>query len=532
MLNFPNLSLSKKILFGILPLFIIFVTISVIVENHFQEEVLVEEASVAAITYANIIKESLVSMMVNDLRVDTTFIQRVSGFQQFDTVRVYSNKLFLRPEIVHQDSLFRRSGVGRTATGDSMVSAVMRGDGPVFLRGSSTFRAVIPFQATHVCQKCHAVDVGYALGAADLLISFDRINTASRSSWNRSVVIFLLFCLFAITVASLTLSRFVTRPVDRLVRATTHMARELFGASESGGGQLAGDGTIRSHDEINVLTFRFEQMKATLRGKIVEISEARAKLASRNEEVERALQQLRKAQEELVRNERLAVAGRMTAQLSHEINNPIHNIQSLLESSLRKLKDQDEVYQLVTVAQEEVSRMAKLTRQMLDFSRGNAFEPDPEPFDIGKLLNDLVTAYRLRLEQRGILLALTVGSSLPPVTGSVDKIKQVFVNLLLNAADAIETSGSITLNAVNRAGTIEVTVSDTGTGIASEHLGRIFDAFFTTKKEVSGVGLGLFVSYGIVQQHGGTIRVESVVGKGARFIVILPIDGASRKNGE
>lgn len=526
MKTFRGLSLSKKILFGILPLFLLFVAVSVVIQNQFQEEVLMEEATVASITYANIIRESIVTMMVNDLKVDTTFLQRLSGFAQFDTIKVFSNDLHLRPEIIEQESVHVTP---HTKTDDPTIRSIMNGVVPHFSRSGQSFRAVVPFSATEVCQRCHAVPIDYTLGVADLYISFDRIDTAASGNWTRSVVIFLIFCIVAITVASLILSRFVTRPVDRLVNATTHVATELFGSPEPA--RLDPGGRIGSNDELGVLAFRFEQMKATLRGKIIEISEARRMLSVRNQEVETALRQLRRAQAELVRNERLTVAGRMTAQLSHEINNPIHNIQSLLESSLRKLEGESEIHQLVSVAQEEVVRMAKLTRQMLDFSRGNDHEVDPEPFQVSQMLNDLMLAYKDQLDQRGIGFAMTVANNLPDVTGSVDRIKQVFINLILNAADAITPPGSITLNARRGENGIEIRVSDTGSGIPEEHLGRIFDAFFTTKKEVSGVGLGLFVSYGIVQQHGGTIRVETAEGKGTTFTVVLPVEPTRKEQG-
>lgn len=338
------------------------------------------------------------------------------------------------------------------------------------------------------------------------------------------MIIFLLFSLAALTFALIIFSRFVTKPVDRLVRATTDISRELFG-ERGDAGQISGS-TLNDHrslDELGYLTLRFDQMRATIREKVKEIDEARTKLSSRNAELEHALDQLRSAQEEIVRNERLAVAGKMTAQLSHEINNPIHNIQSLLESSLKKVKKTDDVFEIITIAQEEVSRMANLTRQMLDFSRGNTVQDSRQTFDIGPLLNEIVLTYRNQLADRQIGMSLSGADSLPPIHGSKDRLKQVFINLVVNAADAITPPGNITLSGRRTGDSIAIRVSDTGSGIHPDHLGRIFDAFFTTKKEVSGVGLGLFVSYGIVQQHGGDIHVSSEPRKGTTFTVELPI---------
>ncbi len=524
-MTFKRGSLPRKILLGILPLFVVFVTLSVIFQNHFQEQEMINEASVAATTYASIIRESMVSMMVNDLRVDSTFLKRVRNLAQFDTVDVVINDLHLRPEILTSLSPLHRShsSVPR-ASSDQTVRDVLDSGENIFVKEGMSFRAVVPFQATEVCQRCHAVRLGYVLGAADLRVSLDRVAHASAENWKRSAIIFVLFSLAAGTFALIIFSKFVTKPVDRLVRATTDISRDIFGergdSGQAGGSLLNGH---RSLDELGYLGLRFDQMRATIRQKVMEIDEARTKLSARNVELERALDQLRTAQEEIVRNERLAVAGRMTAQLSHEINNPIHNIQSLLESSLKKVEKTEDVYELISIAQEEVNRMASLTKQMLDFSRGNSVQEERQTFDVGALLNEIVVIFRDRLAGRQIGMTVSIADALPPIHGSRDRLKQVFLNLIINAADSITPPGSITLGCRRMGDVIAVRVTDTGCGINPDHLGKIFDAFFTTKKEVSGVGLGLFVSYGIVQQHGGDIHASSEPGKGTTFTVELPI---------
>jgi two-component system NtrC family sensor kinase len=265
-------------------------------------------------------------------------------------------------------------------------------------------------------------------------------------------------------------------------------------------------------------------MRESLREKISQLDQANANLSERNAQVEDALKKLKQAQEELVRSERLAVTGKMTAQLSHEINNPIHNIQSLLESSLRKVNGDQQVQELIAVALDEVMRMAKLTRQMLDFYRGSLVDIPHESVEIGSLLRDVCELHRESLAKRNISIALDIPSSVPTISGSADKLKQVFLNLMLNARDAMPRGGAIAIAVhVTRSG-LAIRVSDSGIGIPPENIGRIFDAFFTTKKEVSGVGLGLAVSYGIIQQHEGSIEVESTVGKGTTFTIQLPIE--------
>jgi two-component system NtrC family sensor kinase len=224
-----------------------------------------------------------------------------------------------------------------------------------------------------------------------------------------------------------------------------------------------------------------------------------------------------------VQSERLAATGKMAAQLSHEINNPIHNARSLLESSLRRVEDDAEVRELISLALGEVTRMATLTRQLLDVYRGSVVESSMGPVDLRALLLDMGRANRELLLRTGIRLEVSVPDSLPCVHGSGDKLKQVFLNLILNARDAMPEGGMLGIATRIHEGAVEVHVSDTGVGIPAEHRSRIFEAFFTTKKEVSGVGLGLAVSYGIVMQHKGSIAVDSNPGKGTVFTVRLPL---------
>jgi signal transduction histidine kinase len=263
-------------------------------------------------------------------------------------------------------------------------------------------------------------------------------------------------------------------------------------------------------------------MRISLRQKIGELDHANRELVQKNRDIAETLEQLRRTQEDLVRSERLALTGTLTAQLSHEINNPIHNIQSLLSSSLRKIRAEDPAHELVSVAVDEVNRLAGLTRQMLDMYRGAPAADERSPVDVMELVGEVVRVYREPFSGQGITIDVASGTELPVIHGSRDKLKQVVLNLLLNARDAMPRGGTISVGARAEGGNVTIRVDDTGVGIPPGHIDRVFDAFFTTKKEVSGVGLGLSVTHGIVHQHGGTITVASAVGKGTRFTITLP----------
>jgi signal transduction histidine kinase len=141
------------------------------------------------------------------------------------------------------------------------------------------------------------------------------------------------------------------------------------------------------------------------------------------------------------------------------------------------------------------------------------------------LLLEVTAMHKELFAKQRVGIVLDIPATLPVIAGSTDKLKQVFLNLLLNARDAMPNGGAITISGRAANGGLAIAVSDTGIGIPPENMGRIFDAFFTTKKEVSGVGLGLSVSYGIIQQHKGSIDVKSTVGVGTTFTVQFPTIG-------
>lgn len=514
-----GLPLSRKILLGFVPLFVLFVAVSVALQNFFQEREMMEQAQAAAHTYADLIRESLVSMMIINQEVDPEFLERVRGLEGIDSVQIVVNPLRLRGDLLEPgraESLAVKHA--RMQPADAPEREALAGGTATFRRDGDRFRAVIPFNATGACRKCHAVPEGYTLGAADLHVSLASVGEASTANWRRSLLIFLAFTALAIGIASVLFARLVAEPIARLVAA----AREIRRGKLDGVPAAPATAPERTRDELAFLGRQFDDMRLALREKIGQLDLANRDLFQRNAEVEDALARLRAAQEELVRAERLAVTGRLTAQLSHEINNPIHNIHSLLESALRKLEGPAGVRELIGVALEEVRRMAALTRQMLDYYRGSVVEQEMRPVDLPGLLAGVVRAHEESLSASGVNVHLDIPADIPPVRGNADKLRQVFLNLLLNARDAMPRGGTVSLTARAVPGGVRTDVQDTGAGIPPEYLGRVFDAFFTTKKEVSGVGLGLFVSYGVVRAHGGTIDVRSTVGRGSTFSVFLP----------
>jgi signal transduction histidine kinase len=170
--------------------------------------------------------------------------------------------------------------------------------------------------------------------------------------------------------------------------------------------------------------------------------------------------------------------------------------------------------------QEEAGRARDIVRDLLDFSRQHDFSP--EPADLNNVLERTVAMVKRQRGLKHVTVNEQYAGDLPLVQVDVSRIKQVFLNIINNALYAMADAGTLTIRTASSDGLVQVDFADTGSGIAPEHLDRIFDPFFTTKPEVSGTGLGLSVSLGIVQSHGGTIHVRSAPGQGATFTVKLP----------
>jgi len=319
-----------------------------------------------------------------------------------------------------------------------------------------------------------------------------------------AILIVGLIAIIATIGFSLLIARGLVRPVHKLVAATDAVSQ----------GNYDHPIPVASQDEIGHLAREFDQMRMSLRRQM-------AQLAERNNELESALQRLEQTQADLVQSEKLAATGKITAQLSHELNNPIHNIRSCLETARKKLPDPHAARELLDLAHEEVLRISELVRQMLDFYR-----PRPaarKEVHLDQIIEEVVKSSNDLLQQHHIRVRLDFQHKPPPLMAAGDQLKQVFLNLLVNAVDAMAGSGELKITSTVDNGFVALTFADTGAGIPPKNLPKIFEAFFTTKSQASGVGLGLSVSYGIVASHGGRIEVESEPGKGARFTVKLPL---------
>ncbi|MDM7922109.1 MAG: ATP-binding protein [Pyrinomonadaceae bacterium] len=228
-----------------------------------------------------------------------------------------------------------------------------------------------------------------------------------------------------------------------------------------------------------------------------------------------------KLEESLQQSEKLSSIGLLAAGVAHEVNTPLTGVSSYTQMLLGMVPDTDPKHALLQKMQRQTERASNIVGNLLNFSRtGNAIEWIE--VDINKLLDDTLQLLEPQLRNSNVTIVKEYDSVPPCVLGNDGKLQQVFTNLILNARDAMFGGGTITLTTRRDGKEVTVEVADTGEGIPQENLNKIFDPFFTTKGVGNGTGLGLAVSYGIVQEHAGTIEAQSEDGSGARFRLIFP----------
>ncbi|MBU2536919.1 MAG: response regulator [Proteobacteria bacterium] len=234
--------------------------------------------------------------------------------------------------------------------------------------------------------------------------------------------------------------------------------------------------------------------------------------------------ELEKIHRQLLHAEKLNAVGKLAASIAHEFNNPICGIRNVLDGLKRRASLGGEDVQMVDLAIRECGRIARLTKDLQSFNRPTSGVE--AQVDVHAALEDILLLCRKNLKNKGISLSRDFAADLPKIQAVEDQLKQVFLNLLTNAEEAISTqSGTITVKTENQGDSVAVRFQDNGQGISPEDQERIFEPFFSTKTAAKGTGLGLSVSYGIVSRHGGTIEVESTPGLGATFTVLLPLGG-------
>lgn len=316
-----------------------------------------------------------------------------------------------------------------------------------------------------------------------------------------------LFALALLTFCYIALTRLIVRPLDAISAA----ARRVAAGGRAFEPPSAGPAELRS------LAESLSEMTAKLRAD-------ERRMRDQIDELERSAQKLREAQDRLVRTERLASVGRLSAGLAHEIGNPIAALLGLEDLLLQGGLTEEEQHDFLKRIKSETERIHRVLRDLLDFARpaAAAQRGDDKPGDVSEAIADVVALVRPQRSFRQVDLHVEAEPHLPRVALGNERLMQVLLNLLLNAADAVEAKGIVTLTAKRGGNGVRLTVEDTGPGIDPVVRERLFEPFVTTKEVGKGTGLGLAVCRGLVESARGTIQLDESYEGGARFIIELP----------
>jgi two-component system NtrC family sensor kinase len=317
-----------------------------------------------------------------------------------------------------------------------------------------------------------------------------------------------VLCVFLLLVLLFFIISSIINPLKRVVFATNKIAQ----------GDLSHKIEINFQDEIGQLAQSFNQMTLDLKKANQKLINWGKTLEKRVRERTRKLQEM---QDSLIQSEKLASLGKMAAGVAHEINNPLTSILINAHLMLEKTGKEHPFFENISLVADETSRCSDIVKGMLEFSRQNP--PKKSYVAMNEIIEHTIKLLENQVAFKDIQIIRKISSNMPQINLDKDKIKQVFWNLMINASEAMPRGGTLTIssNLSKDKKYIETSFEDDGVGIPEENINKLFDPFFTTKGV--GTGLGLAVSYGIIKQHQGKIKVKSDAGQGSVFTILLPL---------
>ncbi len=315
----------------------------------------------------------------------------------------------------------------------------------------------------------------------------------SFEAWRRYLVFSVISALVPNLLLLLLIVRSISRPLQRITLAAVRVIEGQYGTEVEG---------RHSNDEIGLLAQSFNEMSRKMAGDI---------------------EQLKKLNEQLIRTEKLAAMGTLSAGVAHEVNNPLASISSMIQI-MRKNSTDEKLSENLKLIETQITRISQVTKDMMDFARVRpAAKSD---IDINHVITKALRLASFDKSFQKLEIDQSFADGPATIYADPDQLSQVFLNLMLNARDAMPNGGILRLETCRSDGEILAIVSDSGIGIDSEDLTHIFDPFFTTKPAGKGTGLGLAVCYGIVTAHGGRIEAVQDPSGGTSFRIYLPVSSA------
>ncbi len=357
--------------------------------------------------------------------------------------------------------------------------------------------------------ECHAHPPEQkVLGVLDIGMSLEEVDREIKEAQNKMVVFAIIAFLVISVTIGISINRYVTRPVRELVTGTRRVAE----------GDLDYSISVKGADEIAKLASSFSQMTQDLKKADEELLEWGKTL---EQKVRERTEELRKTENQLIQSDKVASLGKLAAGVAHEINSPLTGILTYSSLLLQDKKDDDPDKEDLEVIVNETNRCKKIVKGLLDYARQT--EPRKTLSDINEVADKSIDLIAHQASLQNVKIEKKLQPDLPKIMIDVGQIQQVFINILLNAIEAMPQGGTLTLSSGMDDQMVALRFADTGIGIPEEILPKILDPFFTTKEQGRGTGLGLSVSYGIIERHRGKLEVKSKVGEGSTFTVKLPL---------
>ena len=346
------------------------------------------------------------------------------------------------------------------------------------------------------------------MGALKVIFSLKEADQQIAQSKKMLITYILFDAAILLLFGTWLLSRYLVNPVNKMIRLTEQIAR----------GEL---------DTLVHLTDRNEigQLSASLSRMAERLNEEKQKVLEQIRILEEKNQQLQQAQQEIIQSEKLASVGRLAAGVAHEIGNPIGIILGYIQLLLTRQLNEQEKTDCLQRMNAETERVNGIIRNLLDYAQPSA--EHTEALDLNRIIEETHALVSYQKNYRNITVTFDLDQSIHPVMGDEKLLRQILINLTLNALDAMPQGGTLAYitaeEQVSGKTCVSITLTDSGTGITPANLGKIFDPFFTTKEPGKGTGLGLSNVQRIVDTMGGKIRVSSTPGQGTAFTVLFPV---------
>ncbi len=367
---------------------------------------------------------------------------------------------------------------------------------------------------------CHAHPPEKAiLGVLDVNLSLESTEASLEEEARKFTMVSVLGCLLIVAATGVSLWRLVYRPIHDLTVGTQQLSA----------GNLDHRMPTQETDEFHSLAESFDRMTSDLRSARDEVHEWNRRLEERVQEKSRELEA---AHDRMIQSEKMASLGKLAAVVAHEINNPLAGILTyikLLRKTIRKRGaeiDTEAADGYLAMSEAETVRVGNIVKNLLAFTRPSS--PDQRDTSVNAIIEKSLQLLAHQMDLQNVEQIADLAPEVPTVRADPAQMQQALLAILINAVEAMPEGGRMRLASRYDPAAREVRfcVSDTGVGIPKEEIAHLFEPFYTTKTEGKGVGLGLFVVYGIVRRHGGTISVESDVSEGTTFTIVLPVDGA------